>query len=203
MLPWLLMLSGAATLVAEQPREIGDSVMWVTTEDYPFEALRADMEGMTAVQLSISPKGEPSGCTVTVSSGHKLLDDTTCNLLLLRARFEPAKDQMGRPIGTTYSRRVRWQLPKDDEGGRTKFPQPQPYSIIYEYDVAETGLMENCRILWMAGMPAGLDPCGTVDKVRIEPFRDAAGHPMRKRVTYRHSMTVEEGATDKTPPWPK
>lgn len=196
----LLALSGSAALVAEEPKEIGNSAMWVTTEDYPFEALRADMEGMTAVQLSVSPKGEPAGCTVTVSSGHKLLDDTTCNLLLLRARFEPAKDRMGRAIGATYSRRVRWQMPKDDEEGRMRVPPPQPYSITYEYDVAETGLAENCRVVWSAGMPAGLDPCEPVANVRYEPFRDEAGQLVRKRVTYRHSMTVEGVSADKLPP---
>ncbi|AGH50967.1 MULTISPECIES: energy transducer TonB [Sphingomonadales] len=188
----LLTMSGAVALVAVEPKEVGDTLTWVTTEDYPFEALRAGMEGMTAVQLRISAEGRPSGCAVTVSSGHKLLDDTTCNLLLLRGRFEPARDQMGQPVSSVYSRRVRWQLPKDDEGERIKLGAPQPYSFIYEYDVSEAGLIENCKVAWGSGAAPGADPCGGSERVRMEPFRDAAGKPVRKHVTFRNSLTVED-----------
>jgi len=86
---------------------------WVTTDDYPPSAIREGVQGTTGFTLAVGPDGKVTGCTVTSSSGSALLDDTACKLLARRARFTPAKDAAGNGMPSSYSNRVRWQVPKD------------------------------------------------------------------------------------------
>jgi len=96
--------------VKAQPR--GKPQSWLSTDDYPSAALREGVEGVTGYQLTIDPEGRIADCQVTSSSGSKVLDDTTCRLLTRRARFKPAQDTSGNPVGDTYSGRTRWQIPQ-------------------------------------------------------------------------------------------
>lgn len=113
----LLALAGAAPLVAASSKEpvAIDSAGWVTTDDYPKEALQANLQGSTIVRLRIDATGQVERCEVMESSGHALLDSTTCDLLTKRARFTPALDRKGEPIGTDYRQRIVWRLPRLDE----------------------------------------------------------------------------------------
>src|SRR5205809_4750429 len=70
-------------------------------EDYPAEAVRNHWEGTVVADLTISVKGLPTACRIVKSSGHKVLDDKTCELLITRAKFLPPKDKSGRPTEDT------------------------------------------------------------------------------------------------------
>jgi len=102
-----------APRVSQAARATGSLPGLFSTDDYPQSALRNEEQGTTAVSLTIGPNGRVSGCNVTSSSGSGSLDSTTCSILTKRARFTPAKDQAGQPIGDTSSARIRWQLPAD------------------------------------------------------------------------------------------
>jgi protein TonB len=65
--------------------------------DYPPEAMKNGSEGDVVADLTISPEGRVSACKVIQSSGHQVLNDATCDLLIKRARFKPATDANGRP----------------------------------------------------------------------------------------------------------
>jgi TonB family protein len=78
--------------------------------DYPALALIDDVAGTTAFALSVGSDGRASNCRVTASSGSALLDDTTCKLLLRRARFAPATAN-GKAVAGEWKSRVRWELP--------------------------------------------------------------------------------------------
>lgn len=93
-----------------QPRNPGS---WVTNDDYPAAAIRAEQAGTTGFRLDVDASGKVSNCTVTSSSGSPLLDSTACALLRRRARFGPAEDAGGNKIPAVYSNRFRWELPKD------------------------------------------------------------------------------------------
>jgi len=86
---------------------------WVTNDDYPAAALRAEQAGTTSFRLDVDAGGRVTNCTVTGSSGSSLLDNTACSLLKRRARFGPAEDSSGNKIPATYSNRFRWEIPKD------------------------------------------------------------------------------------------
>ena len=99
--------------VSQAARATGSLPGLITTDDYPQSALRNGDQGTTAVSLTIGPNGRVSGCNVTSSSGSGSLDSTTCSVLTRRARFTPAKDQNGQPIGDTTSVRIKWVVPAE------------------------------------------------------------------------------------------
>ncbi|MEH3048208.1 energy transducer TonB [Sphingomonas adhaesiva] len=93
-------------------RTRGTRSEWITTEDYPSSAIRAEEQGTVAITVAIDADGRVTSCTVTQSSGSAALDQATCRLYAKRARFEPARDDGGARVASTYSDRVRWQLPR-------------------------------------------------------------------------------------------
>jgi protein TonB len=96
----------AKPLVARNPGS------WVTDDDYPAAALRAEQQGTTGFRLAVDPGGRVTDCQVTSSSGSSLLDSTACSLLRRRARFTPAQDAAGNKIPASYSSRFTWKIPK-------------------------------------------------------------------------------------------
>ena len=97
---------------ASAVRAIGNRNTWITTDDYPAAALRAEDEGSVAISVQVGSDGRVTGCTVTAPSGSSTLDSAACRLYQRRARFEPARDDAGAAIATSYTDRVRWQLPR-------------------------------------------------------------------------------------------
>lgn len=91
----------------------GSPGSWVTNDDYPPAALRAEQSGVTHFRLTVDSSGRVTDCAVTGSSGSSLLDSTACSLLKRRARFNPGKDSAGNATGGTYANAFRWVLPKD------------------------------------------------------------------------------------------
>ena len=84
---------------------------WLSYFDYPPIAIKERMTGRVGFRLRVSKLGRVSECNITVSSGHALLDETTCKGLQRRARFLPATDEKGLPVEGTYTSSVRWAIP--------------------------------------------------------------------------------------------
>ncbi len=84
---------------------------WISTNDYPAAALRQRLAGTVGFQLSVGRDGLVRKCVVTQSSSATSLDEATCSLLRLRARFTPATNEAGLPVLSTYSSKVRWVVP--------------------------------------------------------------------------------------------
>ncbi|MEI9926615.1 MAG: TonB family protein [Sphingomonas sp.] len=97
--------------VALTPR--GSPQSWVTNDDYPPSALRANQEGTTRYRLTIDSGGRVTDCQVTASSGVSTLDSAVCSLLRRRARFNPGKDSAGNATGGFFAGSFRWVVPKD------------------------------------------------------------------------------------------
>lgn len=97
--------------VSARPKN--DPTSWVTTEDYPPSAIRAEHEGMVEFTLSIDARGKVTNCAITISSGFNDLDQQTCKRVMQRAKFNPASDNLGAATLGTYSRKIRWQLPRN------------------------------------------------------------------------------------------
>jgi protein TonB len=94
--------------LAKVPQPINPG-RWLTDSDYPSSARRQGIHGMTTFRLDVDASGKVTNCTVTGSSGSDLLDRTTCDLLLKRARFVPAQDGWGRNIPFTFTNRFVWR----------------------------------------------------------------------------------------------
>lgn len=97
----------------EPARAKANLASYVSNDDYPAAALRAEEQGSTGFRLTVGTNGRVTDCQITASSGSRSLDDTTCRLMKSRARFTPATDSSGNPTTDTANGRIRWVLPAD------------------------------------------------------------------------------------------
>lgn len=94
-------------------RPVGQVQSWVRFGDYPASALREHQEGTTRFRLDIGIDGRVTGCSITVSSGHRLLDAAACVGVTRRGKFTPATDSTGAAVSGSWSSAVRWTIPED------------------------------------------------------------------------------------------
>ena len=99
----------------------------MTNDDYPPNASKFELGGITRFELAIGIDGRVANCVIMELSGVQALDVETCKLLKRRVRFFPATDANGQPTTGTFSSRVRWFSASDD---KTQFPggAAQPHS---------------------------------------------------------------------------
>ena len=82
-----------------------------STKDYPTEAVRNGQYGTIGVLVWIETSGRISTCEIIESNAAAVLEQTTCDLLKMRARFTPARDAAGNAVRAPSFARIRWQLP--------------------------------------------------------------------------------------------
>ena len=106
----LFALAAAASMLSS-PSVAGEVKPIFTYDDYPPEALRKHEQGTAVVELTIDDQGRPKACRIVKSSGYKLLDDQTCDLIMSRAKFNPARDKDGKPRWDTFKAPpITWQI---------------------------------------------------------------------------------------------
>lgn len=126
------------------------SSSWITTADYPRDALRNSTAGAASASITVAPDGKIIRCEIEKSSGSASLDIATCDLLVRRGSYAGARDGSGQASYGVDRGTVRWVLP-----GQTL---PSSRSIQMSVQIEK--------------MPKGLsDPAF----VRIDAFVDAAG----------------------------
>jgi TonB family protein len=79
--------------------------------DYPGSAIRRGAVGVVEVLLKVGVDGKPLNCKVIRSSGHNDLDSRTCEIVLKRGRFSPARDRNGQSMASPYFFSVNWLMP--------------------------------------------------------------------------------------------
>jgi TonB family protein len=126
------------------PVPLGNPGSWVTTFDYPSEALRANAQGATGFRLTVDTEGRVTACQITSSSGSGTLDAATCNLVTSRAHFRPSTNARGKPVVGSFNSRLRWAIPISPPGGILTPPGAgvQVMSFIVEAD----GTRSHCAI---------------------------------------------------------
>lgn len=106
-------------IAAPAPREIvrkaatpkGRLGASISADDYPPASLRAEEEGSVQVRYDINVEGRAENCQVVKSSGHRRLDDRTCELVERRFRFNPATED-GQPVRDSRTQAFRWEIPE-------------------------------------------------------------------------------------------
>lgn len=94
-----------------QPPRVLNHGDWVTSDDYPHEGVEISHPVSVDFRLAINGKGLAEKCMIMRGSGSKVLDEWTCNLVMSRARFKPAKDENGKVTQGSYFETVKW-LPR-------------------------------------------------------------------------------------------
>lgn len=159
---------------------------WISTNDYPREALDAQVEGVVGFQVLIDRTGKPTECKITQSSGSTVLDLTACNLITLRGRFSPALDSRGRPAEGSYSSRVRWVAPRHS-------PPPVFGDLVVGFTVGPDGAVTDCRVEKAEGGAARA--ASQLDKLCPSSafgrgYTDSQGRPESRRVRITQRVEV-------------
>ena len=94
------------------PRQIGGRIR---DSDYPLEAGEQGVSGTVGVRFVVDERGRVPRCQVTRSSGSRLLDETTCRLIVERYRFRPGHDARGRPFASTIVQNETWVVREEEE----------------------------------------------------------------------------------------
>ncbi|NJC06992.1 TonB family protein [Sphingomonas kaistensis] len=165
---------------------------YVTSNDYPRDAIRAGQEGTTGFKLTIGPDGRVTSCVIEKSSGSASLDSTTCRIMASRARFEPALDAAGKPTSDTMSARITWRLP---------MRQTIPDLVVSSFSLAPDGTPSDCQMEVTMGGQVGrraAPDCGAT--LSAQPYFEAikkAANGTATRVTMEVRLIRDAAA-----PWP-
>lgn len=100
---------GKPAVTFAKPR--GGMASFVTRDDYPAAALRAEEQGVSMLRITVSPAGRVDSCSIHASSGSVALDATACSLMKRRARFTAALDAEGQPTSDEFIMPFEWKLP--------------------------------------------------------------------------------------------
>lgn len=82
--------------------------------DYPVAAIERREQGSVTVRLTVGVMGRVRACDIASSSGSRALDNASCQILLSRASFTPARDGSGNLTTDTVRQEIRWVLRSSD-----------------------------------------------------------------------------------------
>ncbi|WP_367183274.1 energy transducer TonB [Novosphingobium sp.] len=161
----------------------------MTPSDYPPEALRTDSVGLSRFTVTISPDGAVTSCSIRESSGSDVLDRKTCELVILRARFRPATNAVGKPTVGSWSSSVRWQIPK------VPAKPPAAGFSVFSALIGTDGAATDCQFEQLEGAAiqggVKVGPSPNCNFMPIQsPYLDAQGRPVAKRVRYTRRIEV-------------
>ncbi|WP_373490623.1 energy transducer TonB [Parasphingorhabdus sp.] len=91
--------------IVSGPRHVSGAI---SRKDIPRSVWEAGNRGNVMVRFTVGTDGRARGCQIRQSSGHPVLDATTCRLIEARFRFEPARDTSGRPVARPYGWLQQW-----------------------------------------------------------------------------------------------
>jgi TonB family protein len=156
---------------------------WIGADDYPSSAIREGAEGSSRFVLEIDPDGRVANCTITSSSGYASLDEGTCSIVTLRARFNPALDSAGNPTSGSYSNVVRWEFPL--------YPIDAEAMVEFAFVLDENGVVGQCEMVSEVGIDDIPFEPDCYDGDQFLPLTDAEGNPVARRVRIRYEVTYE------------
>jgi protein TonB len=160
---------------------------WTISSKYPPESLRDKPQGVVAFRLQVARDGVPTECTVAEASGAADVDTKTCEWLVKRARFRPARDSGGKAVGGHYETRFGWTL---KPGGLA--PMPDPGSLAMTAIIEPDGRISECKVERAGMRPGGqFDTwCGDLQAFTATP--DTSGKMVRRRLILKRSLSYEE-----------
>lgn len=82
----------------------------VKASDIPESILDEGFRGVVSVRYQVETNGRVTGCTIARSSGNVLMDRATCVAIEKRFRYDPWRDEAGRPVRSTVLRDQQWDI---------------------------------------------------------------------------------------------
>lgn len=99
---------GANVSQAAKPKKPLASLF--SADDYPAVAITGRDQGRVTVSLLVDKAGMVADCSVDSSAGAASLDTMSCYIIQQRATFAPALGSDGKPVRSTFSQAIIWQL---------------------------------------------------------------------------------------------
>lgn len=81
---------------------------WLTPSDYPKGPLAIGASAIVRFRIMVGADGLPTKCAIQQATLSPEFTKLTCDLLMRRARFNPALDGEGKPVASFYTNSVRW-----------------------------------------------------------------------------------------------
>ena len=175
----------------------------ILPKDFPSQALAEKRQGRVMVELSVSAVGTVEDCQILKSSAYADLDAATCKIASSQANFGPALDVMGQPTAGRIQTRIDWRIP--GEGG-ISFDQTQRPPVVMPkgllpkagttdvaFTVAADGSLTDCHrqsSVVETNFAAADAICKM--KIKFEPYTDAQGKPVARRVTIKTTIELED-----------
>lgn len=92
----------------------------IGNSDFPRdigETAARGFEGTVEVKFLVWTDGRVRDCAITRTSGYRVLDDTTCRLIQQRFRYEPSRDNAGRPVPAWIVEDHTWVVERNAANG--------------------------------------------------------------------------------------
>ncbi len=91
------------------PHPKGNPANWVGPKDYPQVALSKGYSATVYFRLNVDATGKPTACHIQKVVGAEIFGEVTCDLLMHRARFEPALNAQSKPVASDWRSTVQFQ----------------------------------------------------------------------------------------------
>lgn len=102
--------AAAHRTLSRRAMPIGNPGKWVSSSDYPAHLVAQGIEGLIQFRLSIDATGKVSNCAIQQSTRPAEFDKKVCQIMMQRARFDPALDASGRPIASYWRSSFRFSM---------------------------------------------------------------------------------------------
>lgn len=91
-----------------EPIPTGDPGSWISSADYPSALRTKGVSGIVRFRLDVDAAGKPSNCTVLAAFSDVAFKKVTCDKLMRKAQFQPAKDAAGTAVPSYWVSSVVW-----------------------------------------------------------------------------------------------
>jgi TonB family protein len=105
---WRIDEAGLAAL-SKRPRTT--NLLGYFADDYPRGALARRTQGRVMLRIMINAAGRAEECNVVATSGNASIDLRSCEVAMMRGRFEPGLDAAGQPVAMAAVFQVTWRIP--------------------------------------------------------------------------------------------
>lgn len=94
--------------LVSKPKPRSNPGSWISWGDYPETPLAKGISGMVRFRLHVDTAGLPTKCVVQAAFSDPAFKKVTCDLLMQKARFEPARSASGAPVESYWVSSVKW-----------------------------------------------------------------------------------------------
>ena len=183
----MLWIALAAQLTAARPV---DPAGWFKDTNWQQLIPGKKVFGLELFRVTVTPEGKPQDCKIEVTAGTPELDKLTCEQVMARGQFKPARWADGTRAYAVYRNNVLWadadsfdyQRPMDVRIEVNDLPRGMhsPVDFSVDFAVAADGKISQCETADRTIDPALVSiACDQVTQsYPAVPARDAGGRPV-------------------------